>query len=54
MSVDVESREYNNRWYTEVKAYRVDKNGGNGSAPSSNAPEVDTFYSDSEEDKLPF
>ena len=27
LSIDVESREYNGRWYTEVKAFKVDKNG---------------------------
>lgn len=52
MSIDVESREYNGRWYTEVKAFKVDRNGG-GSAPS-NMPEMDTFHSEGEEDKLPF
>lgn len=35
-SIDVESREYNSRWYTEVKAWKVEKAGGAG--PSSNAP----------------
>lgn len=52
MGIDVESREYNGRWYTEVKAYKVDRTAGGGSA--SAMPEVDTFYSESEEDKLPF
>lgn len=53
LSIDVESREYNNRWYTEVKAFRVEKTGANP-GPSNDMPEVDTFYSESEEDKLPF
>lgn len=54
LGVDVESREYNGRWYTEVKAYKVNR-GGNSNAPEGNImPEVDSFYSDSEEDKLPF
>lgn len=52
LGIDVESREYNGRWYTEVKAYKVDRtHGGSG---LSEGPEVDTFYSESEEDKLPF
>ncbi len=51
MGIDVESREYNGRWYTEVKAYKVDRTAGGG---STTVPEVDTFYSESEEDKLPF
>ncbi|REG84074.1 DUF3127 domain-containing protein [Algoriphagus antarcticus] len=53
LSIDVESREYNGRWYTEVKAFRVEKSGG-GSAATSAMPEVDTFHSEGEEDKLPF
>ncbi|TDQ12961.1 uncharacterized protein DUF3127 [Algoriphagus boseongensis] len=52
LGIDVESREYNGRWYTEVKAYKVDRTSGGSS--SENMPEVDTFYSESEEDKLPF
>lgn len=52
IGIDVESREYNGRWYTEVKAYKVDRSQGGASSP--NMPEVDTFYSDSEENKLPF
>ena len=52
LGIDVESREYNGRWYTEVKAFKVDRTNGSGGSPSM--PEVDTFYSESEEDKLPF
>lgn len=34
VSFDVESREYNGRWYTDVKAWKmVPKSGGGGSAP---------------------
>lgn len=51
LGIDVESREYNGRWYTEVKAYKADRSGGTGMLQE---PEVDTFYSDNEEDKLPF
>ncbi len=32
VSFDVESREYNGRWYTEVKAWKVAR-GGEGQAP---------------------
>jgi Domain of unknown function (DUF3127) len=53
MGIDVESREYNGRWYTEVKAYKVDRTGASGSI-SSDMPEVDSFHSDGDEDKLPF
>ncbi len=54
LGVDVESREYNGRWYTEVKAYKVDRAGSTPTSTGNALPEVDTFYSDSEEDKLPF
>lgn len=53
LSIDVESREYNGRWYTEVKAFKVEQSGGRSSAPSS-MPEMDSFHSEGEEDKLPF
>lgn len=53
LGIDVESREYNGRWYTEVKAFKVEKNGGASTSPSA-MPEVDTFHSEGEEDKLPF
>jgi len=32
---DVESREYNGRWYTNVKAWRIEKQGEGGSNPAS-------------------
>ena len=53
LSIDVESREYNGRWYTEVKAFKVDQSGGRSSSHSA-MPEMDTFHSEGEEDKLPF
>jgi hypothetical protein len=56
-SIDIESREYNSRWYTEVKAWKVDKAGSGGSSPSSSGsnplPPVTTFTED-ESDDLPF
>jgi len=62
-SIDVESREYNSRWYTEIKAWKVDKagstgGGGNSSSQASNSgnsplPSVTTFSED-ESDDLPF
>jgi hypothetical protein len=54
LSIDVESREYNGRWYTEIKAYRVDHSGSSPAPSSSTMPDVDTLYSEGEEDKLPF
>lgn len=43
ISFDVESREYNGRWYTDVKAWKVDLVGANGSVntpPSYSAPDM--------------
>jgi len=60
-SIEVESREYNGRWYTDVKVWRVnsqDNSNGGGGAPSGNQkqdqPDVSTFSDDSEGDILPF
>ncbi|MCE7057873.1 DUF3127 domain-containing protein [Algoriphagus sp. AGSA1] len=50
LGIDVESREYNGRWYTEVKAFKVENKGASAAA----MPEVDSFHSEGEEDKLPF
>ncbi|WP_025762640.1 DUF3127 domain-containing protein [Dyadobacter tibetensis] len=54
-SVDIESREYNSRWYTEVKAWKVEKSGAGAPASSGGAPipPVTTFTED-ESDDLPF
>lgn len=27
-SIDIESREYNGKWYTDVKAWKIEKQGG--------------------------
>ncbi len=38
VSVDLESREYNGRWYTEARAWKVDKAGGQSSSYSPSPP----------------
>src|SRR5690606_13467782 len=46
LGVEIESREYNGRWYTDVKAWKVDKLGGNANphtAQASKVPDVTTF-----------
>lgn len=60
-SIEVESREYNGRWYTDVKVWRVSNQGTNGNAggatsgtQKNNQPDVSTFSDDSEDDILPF
>ena len=48
-SVDVESREYNGRWYTDVKAWKIEKG---AAAQEDNQAFVDAPMHD--EDDLPF
>ena len=55
VSVDLESREYNGRWYTEARAWKLDKIGNGGSAPSSAPIGDEPFTSgNSSTDDLPF
>jgi hypothetical protein len=59
VSVDLESREYNGRWYTEARAWKLDKVGaGSGQGASANnfpPPGDEPFSSDSQpSDDLPF
>ena len=35
VSIDVESREYNGRWYTDVKAWKVSRHGGDANSSQS-------------------
>ena len=44
-SLNIESREYNSRWYTDVRAWKIESTGE--AAPSASAP-ADNFYPDSE------
>ena len=64
VSVDLESREYNGRWYTEARAWKIDKSGNGGAnvnsakstSSSSDAPIGDEPFqaSSSSSDDLPF
>lgn len=54
--IEIESREFNGRWYTDVKVWKVNKE-GNGAAPApaaGNQPDVSTFSEESGDDILPF
>lgn len=55
-SINLESREYNGRWYTDVKVWKVDR--GNIQKPEprkqQQVPDVTTFTEDSSDDMLPF
>lgn len=50
---DVESREYNSRWYTDVKAWKVEREGATDGPPRDAAPDTFTESPDSDDD-LPF
>lgn len=61
--IDISSREYNGRWYTDVKAWRIDAmQSEQGAAPSSSEPPAgapmpsapSNNSNDIEEDDLPF
>lgn len=54
VSVDLESREYNGRWYTEARAWKIEKAGS--SAPSGNDAIGDEPFaaSNGSTDDLPF
>lgn len=41
VSVNIESREYNGRWYTDVKAWRVVREAGGEDYPVDQEPEYD-------------
>jgi hypothetical protein len=56
ISFDVESREYNGRWYTDVKAWKIESAGasaGGNSAPMDGQEYFDEGQMDPKED-LPF
>jgi hypothetical protein len=55
ISFDVESREYNGRWYTDIKAWRVEAAGDAKPATNSNADNIsfDEGEMENKED-LPF
>ena len=56
VSVDLESREYNGRWYTDVKAWKVSRHGTQDysqSQPQSNMDEVPDIRDNSDDD-IPF
>ncbi len=48
--IDIQSREYNGRWYTDVKAWKIERAKGDDKPPTPEEPEG----SDSEDDAAPF
>ena len=56
-SIDLESREYNGRWYTEARAWKVEKTGGamaTTSGGQTTAPPLPPTFTEDAEDDLPF
>ena len=58
-SVDIQSREYNGNWYTDIKAWRVEKRTGQQHTPEIPAPSAEGFEIDTQafndiNDDLPF
>jgi hypothetical protein len=52
---DVESREYNSRWYTDVKAWRIEVAGASGNSTSDEIPPPDYEPIErSKDDDIPF
>jgi hypothetical protein len=55
---DLESREYNARWFTEARAWKVEKQGAGSSAqasaPQAQAAPPPSFNASPVEDDLPF
>ncbi|MDR0995294.1 MAG: DUF3127 domain-containing protein [Tannerella sp.] len=41
---DIESREWNGRWFTRLRAWKVERGGGRSSAPDYPAPPADMPY----------
>lgn len=53
VSFDLESREYNGRWYTEAKAWKLSRKGSTAGMPPEDAPPADYMPGNGADD-LPF
>lgn len=51
---DIESREYNNKWYTELKAWKIEIANNSIQNPTENLPKIEDIESNNEDDILPF
>lgn len=54
LGIEIESREYSGKWYTDVKVWKSSKVGAPSGATHAAEPEVTTFTDDSADDILPF
>ncbi len=53
-SVDVESREFNGRWFTDVRAWKIEKGGAGESSGSTTPPPPAATFTENASDDLPF
>ena len=51
---DIESREYNSKWYTDVKAWKIDVFDTSTQNATDNNVDTAAFVPNSEDDVLPF
>ncbi len=54
ISFDIESREYNSRWYTDVKAWKIETAGASGDAPPAGGENDFHHTTFTGNDDLPF
>ncbi len=52
--IDIQSREFNGRWYTDVKAWRVEQEQGEGGPPPTAGEPIPEPSLDDMDDSLPF
>ncbi len=54
--IDIQSREYNGRWYTDVKAWKIEGTGGAAKSTKDDEPPLpeDSGGFESEDDSPPF
>ncbi|PKP32094.1 MAG: hypothetical protein CVT99_06400 [Bacteroidetes bacterium HGW-Bacteroidetes-16] len=53
-SVNIESREFNGRWYTDIRAWRIQRGSDEGSTPAATLPNLPPDDLGLPEDDLPF
>lgn len=58
LSINIESREYNGRWYTDIRFWRIEPSNGAQSGPAQDnfgqAPVMEEFGNNENVDDLPF
>ncbi|MEX0929357.1 MAG: DUF3127 domain-containing protein [Balneolales bacterium] len=55
--INVESREFKDKWFTDVKAWKVEKNQGSsrpGRGPADDGGDISTFHDEDFNDESPF